>query len=63
MSNDTLLHAFAVAGMQLTKDGWLQSTPEGEKPAGVVQLRNPQDQGQEGPVMIASGLSQLGCGQ
>ncbi|KAF5830350.1 NPL4 family-domain-containing protein [Dunaliella salina] len=40
--------------VQLTKEGWLQSTPEGEKPGGVVQLRNPQDPGQEGPVMIAS---------
>jgi len=40
--------------LQLTKEGWLQSTPEGEKPGGVVQLRNPQDPEQEGPVMIAS---------
>lgn len=37
----------------LTRDGWLQPTPEGTAPGGVTQMRNPKEPGAKDPVMVA----------
>lgn len=46
--------------LQLHKEGWLQPMPEGE-PSNIVQLRNPQDPKQEGPVMVAGACCTGAC--
>ncbi len=40
--------------VQLARDGWLQPTAEGQQPAGVTRVVNPQDPGNKEPVMIGS---------